>query len=345
MPLYTLDPMRDSRWDDLVASHPQASAFHRAGWLKALAETYGYRPIVLTSSPVGRKLSDGIVFCEVNSWVTGSRLVSLPFADHAEPLFDEQGEFQLAEWLRSEGLGKRWKYIELRPLSWNADPDSAMSISQSFWLHSLDLTPSLEMIFRNLHKDCIQRRIRRAEREHLSYEIGTSEALLDDFYRLLMMTRRRHHLPPQPRLWFRKLITHMTPCIQIRVARKDNVAIAAIVTLQHRGTVVYKYGCSDEKYHNLAGMPFLFWKLIEESKSDGAVALDFGRTDLQNEGLIKFKDQFGTTRRRLSYLRYPETASRTNVVASYLPLTARFFSVVPDALCSRLGQLLYRHIG
>ena len=71
----------------------------------------------------------------------------------------------------------------------------------------------------------------------------------------------------------------MSPNAEIRLARKGGVPIAAILSLKHRRTVVYKYGCSDEKFHHLAGMPFLFWKLIEESKDAGAEQIDFGRTD------------------------------------------------------------------
>jgi hypothetical protein len=346
MPFYKLDPMLDGRWDDLVASHPRASVFHQRGWLKALARSYGYRPVVLTSTPPGERLSDGIVFCEVKSWVTGSRLVSLPFADHAEPLLNASGDsFELAEWMRNECSRQNWKYIELRPLSWEMHSESPLVASQSYWLHTLDLTPSLEQVFRNFHKNCIQRRIRRAEREHLSYEKGCSEGLVDDFYRLLMITRRRHHLLPQPRAWFRNMVACLSPNLDIRLARKGSTPIAAILTLKHRSTVVYKYGCSDEKLHHLAGMPFLFWKLIEESKAAGVEQIDFGRTDLENDGLIRFKDQFGTTRRRLNYFRYPESTRGKYPAASELPGTRALFSVLPDSLSSRAGRLLYRHIG
>jgi lipid II:glycine glycyltransferase (peptidoglycan interpeptide bridge formation enzyme) len=347
MQLYTLDPLLDGRWDDLVASHPKASVFHQKGWLKALARSYGYRPVVLTSAPPGERLSDGIVFCEIKSWITGSRLVSLPFADHAEPLLNECGDsFELTtEWLRSESREQNWKYIEIRPLSWGMHAENPLTVSQSYWFHTLDLTPSLEQILSNLHKNCIQRRIRRAEREHLSYKKGCSEELVNDFYRLLMITRRRHRLLPQPRAWFRNLVACMSPNVEIRLARKDGIPIAAILTLKHHNTVVFKYGCSDEKFHHLAGMPFLFWKLIEESKKADAELIDFGRTDLENDGLIRFKDQFGTTRRQITYFRYRLGVRERDVAASYLPATRALFSVLPDALSSMAGQLLYRHIG
>lgn len=346
MQLYTLDPMLDSRWDQLVASHPRASVFHQQGWLKALAITYGYRPMVLTSTQPGSPLSNGIVFCEVRSWITGNRLVSLPFADHTESLLNEMDDSSVfTEWMRAERLRHKWKYIELRPLSWESRTGSPFFESQSFWFHTLSLEPSIEQLFQGLHKSSLQRRIRRAEREHLLYEKGCSEGLLNDFYRLLMITRRRHRLLPQPRVWFQNLVACMSPNVEIRLVRKGTIPIAAILTLSHRRTVVYKYGCSDEKFHHLAGMPFLFWKLIEESKTAGAEQIDFGRTDLDNEGLIEFKDRFGTTRRRITYLRYPESIGEKGVVATYLPATRRLFSVLPDALSSMAGRMLYRHVG
>jgi hypothetical protein len=346
MQLHTLDPMLDSRWDDLVASHPRASVFHQSAWLKALAMTYGYRPLVLTSTPEGRPLSDGIVFAEVKSWITGSRLVSLPFADHCEPLLNRAGDsFDLSAWIEAECPTHKWKYVELRPLSSELRPDAPLEPSHSFWFHTLSLTPSIGHIFDSFHKNCIQRRIRRAERAQLYYEKGCSEDTLGDFYRLLMITRRRHQLLPQPLAWFRNLIACFSPNLDIRVARKDGTPIAAILTLRHGVNVVYKYGCSDESFHHLAAMPFLFWKLIEESKAEGADQIDFGRTDLDNEGLIAFKDRFGATGRRLTYLRYSESEAEKSTVVSHLPAAGRLFSVLPDVVSSRMGGLLYRHIG
>ena len=207
------------------------------------------------------------------------------------------------------------RYIELRPINWRTSARD-LTAGRSYWLHSLDLSSPLADLFQNLHKNSLQRRIRKAEREHLEYERGNSDELLDEFCRLLLLTRRRHHLLPQPRSWFRNLARNMKPHFDIRVARKERKAIAAIVTLRHRRAVVYKYGCSDEQYHYLAGMPFLFWKLIEESKTEGAEQLDFGRTDLDNEGLIRFKDQFGTVRTQITYLRYPQATKEASDIPS-----------------------------
>jgi hypothetical protein len=290
-------------------------------------------------------LSDGIAFCEVKSWLTGSRLVSLPFADHAEPLGDIDISVEISEWIQAEYARRKWKYVELRPLSCDARQDSLLSAAQSFWVHSLDLTPSIDLIFRGMHKNCLQRRIRRAERAELNYEKGGSEGLLDDFYQLLTKTRRRHQLLPQPRAWFQNLLACMGANAEIRLARKDGIPIAAILALYHRRNVIYKYGCSDERFHHLAGMPFLFWKLIEESKAAGAEQLDLGRTDIDSPSLIEFKDRLGATRHQITYLRYSEPTDRKSLIQSYLPAARRLVSILPDALSTRIGQQLYRHVG
>ncbi len=346
MPIYTFDPLQDDRWDELVATHPRASAFHRTGWLRTLAATYGYRAMVITSSPPGEPLSDGIALCEINSWITGCRLVSVPFADHADPLLNVSGDSaEFTQWIRNERSRHKWKYVELRPLCADMLANSPLVASRTFWIHTLDLRPTLDQIFRGLDKNCVQRRIRRAERGQLEYKKGNSEELLNDFYRLLMITRRRHQIVPQPREWFRNLIKFLGSNVEIRLVRKDSTPIAAILTITHRQTVVYKYGCSDGKFHYLAGMPFLFWKLIDESKAAGAEQIDFGRTDLENHGLIRFKDEFGAARTRLTYLRYPERASGKYLTSTDLPLARRMFSLLPDAISSRVGGLLYRHMG
>ena len=80
---------------------------------------------------------------------------------------------------------------------------SGIKKTLTYQFHRLDLRKSVEELFHGFHKDCVQRKIRRAEREELKYEDGNTEALLQKFYRLLVTTRRRQYLPPQPIAWFR----------------------------------------------------------------------------------------------------------------------------------------------
>lgn len=344
MTVHVINPLLDRRWEDLAARHPQATIFHQRAWLKALARTYGYRTFAITSAAPGEVLTDGIALCRVSSWITGSRLVSLPFADHCQPLLNERdGCAGFMDWLQAEKQRQHYKYAELRPLD-AIEERTALQVGQSFFFHWLDLKPDLGTLYAGLHKDSFQRKIQRAEREGLSFESGRSEKLLGEFYRLLLITRRRHHLLPQPRAWFKNLVECMGDRMAIRVARKDGTAIAAMLTLRHRSTVVYKYGCSDRAFHNLGGMPSLFWRLIEESKAAGIEEIDLGRSDLDNPGLVTFKDRLGASKRSLTYYRYQTESVRSGI--RWDSQTARqLFSFLPDPAFSAAGRWLYRHMG
>lgn len=346
MKIQVLDPLLDTRWDELVERHPRASVFHQRGWLEALSRTYGYEPYVLTTTPFGEPLRNGIVISRVSSWMTGTRLVSLPFSDHCEPLLREgDGIEEFARWMRETCDLQRWRYVELRPLLANYEAWDSLQPTSSYWFHELDLRPPLSEIFGRLHKNSFQRKIHRAEREQLLYETGSSERLMEEFYRLLIGTRKRHQLLPQPKAWFRNLLECMRNKLQITLARRDRVPVAGMLTLRHGSSVVYKYGCSDERFHNLGGMPFLFWKLIEESKASGAEKIDFGRTDLDNKGLITFKDRLGTRRKPLTYYRYAKTRMRAVARLRDSRAIRQLFSFLPETVSSAAGRMLYRHLG
>jgi hypothetical protein len=344
--VYTLDPLKDPRWNEFVELHPAASVFHTASWLEALRLTYGYEPVVFTTSLPQSRLTNGIAFCRISSWLTGRRMVSLPFADHCEPLLDNDNASQdLIEFLRALINGNSWKYIEIRPRSSTLlQPLSAKEKGSSFCFHVIDLDAPVETLFGNLQKSSIQRAIRRAEREAVTCEKGRSEALLSKFYGLMLKTRRRHKLPPQPISWFRNLIACLGKRLTIRAASKNGEPIASILTLSHGGTLVYKYGCSDERYHNLGPVPFLFWDAIREARENGLHEFDLGRSDLTNPGLITFKTRLGAKASTLEYVRF-SAAHSAPAEDRGMHMAKRLFSCMPDGLLTTAGKLLYRHIG
>ena len=346
MSVYAFNPLTDPRWSEFVHGHPRASIFHTTGWLEALRRTYGYVPMGYTTSAPGELLTNGIVLCRISSWLTGPRMVSLPFSDHCEPLFGHRESYEeiicsLQRTLQAEKL----RYIELRPRSAGRPAEAWIETAETFCFHALDLRPALKELFLQLQKDCIQRKIRRAEREGLSYETGRSNVLLKNFYDLLLLTRRRHKLPPQPMKWFRNLIACLGDRIEIHLASKGGQPVASLLTLHHGHTLVYKYGCSDENFHNLGGMPFLFWKVIERAKKQGFQEFDLGRSDADNTGLITFKDRLAASRSNLTYLRYSDVHKRRVVTGHGADIARPVFGLMPNGLLSVAGKLLYRHVG
>jgi hypothetical protein len=340
--VYVIDPLQDPRWAALVERHPKASVFHTPQWLRALQRTYGYAPIAYTTSRPGADLDNGYVFCAVRSWLTGRRLVSLPFSDHCEPLSETADELhELGRFLEHGGHG-RWRYVEMRPTA--AAPAAPFTAASTWAWHRLDLRPEPAALMRRFHRDCVQRKIRRAEREGLTYEAGRDPRLLDSLYALLQMTRQRHGVPPQPRRWFANVVECLGDRACIRIASKDGRPVAGILTLRHGRTLVYKYGGSDAASNNLGGMALLFWNAIQEARRDGAVELDLGRSDPEQAGLIVFKERWGAGPAALTYWRHAP-ASPVSGRAWALDLAKKISARLPGRALTVAGRLLYRHIG
>jgi GNAT acetyltransferase-like protein len=342
--VYQVDPLSDPRWDPFIRAHPRATVFHTRGWLQALKLFYGYLPVAFTTSATHEEFGNAAVFCEVQTWLTPRRLVSLPFSDHCEPLVrDPQDAQAILSYLTRHT--RRWGYIEMRPRTGFPRSRPLLNKSESYCLHLLDLSADLETILHRMHADCVRRKIRRARREGVTCERGNSPQLLREFYDLQVATRRRHGVPPQPFGWFAALAHCLGEDFTIWAARRNGTPLASMITLGFRGQIVYKYGASDSAHHNLGSVPLLMWEIIEHAKTHGYRELDLGRSALDQEGLLRFKDNLGAQRMILDYQRYPAGAGVTSPKKLGLRMGNWVLARTPDWLLVSVGELLYRHSG
>jgi hypothetical protein len=321
-----------------------ATLFHSKEWLDALQCTYGYRASVVTTSGPGERLTNGLAFCRVQSWLTGRRLISVPFSDHCAPLIDSEEEFGcLYSRLQLAVTEGREEYLEIRSITGGTGMPPELSGSATFCLHRLDLRPTLDELFHAFHANCIRRKIARAQRETVAYEDGRSEALLKKFYQLTVLTRRRQKIPPQPLSWFRNLIACFGERVKIRLASHKGHPAAGIFTIRYKGSMTYKYGCSDPRFHNLGPMQLLMWMAIQEAKENGLMEFDMGRTEWSNQGLLTFKDRWGGARSTLIYLRHPVLKTH-GTEAIPMRIAKAVFAWAPDRFLRTAGNILYRHI-
>jgi CelD/BcsL family acetyltransferase involved in cellulose biosynthesis len=338
--LNEIDPLLDARWVDLIERCGRSSVFHTRAWLEALRRTYGYTPAVFTDAAPGEPLRNALLFCYVDSWLTGRRLVALPFSDHCEPLLDTPNALSaFLESLKAR-VGRNCRYIELRPLEAPVDVDG-FATSSVYCVHSIDLRPGLAAIFDGFHKNHTRRVIRRANRSGQTVEVGRSGALLEEFYSLHVMTRRRLGIPVQPFRWLQNLADGFGDQLGIYMARHEGQPAAAILTIRHKKTLVFKYGCLNTAHKRDGGTPPLFWKAIEDAKEQGLTLFDLGRSDMSHEGLLAFKDHLGGQRTTVTYYQYPSRSHRRWVSS----LGKAIFALAPAAVQMRLSSRLYKHFG
>lgn len=344
-PVFRINPLTDPRWPVFLQRQPNASVFHSPEWLGALHATYGYSPLAYTTSSPHEVLENGWVFCEIRSWLTGRRLVSLPFSDHCDPLADNAADLEeIARTLKEECEQQGQDYVEFRPKSQLLANVSGFELHQPFYLHKLDLRQNLDQIFGKLCKGSIQRKILRAERDALAYEEGGAE-LIDRFYTLQCRTRQRHGLPPQPREWFSNLFSFLRDKAIIRLASKDGKPIGAILMLRFKNTSVYKYPCGEPEHFRHGTMQLLLWRAIQEANARGLEELDFGRSDSGDDGLMLYKERWGAVRSQTGYFRcFPLHSKRHGffTASRIKPVIPQF---IPPRMLDVAGRLLYKHFG
>ncbi|MDH4083123.1 MAG: GNAT family N-acetyltransferase [Nitrospira sp.] len=341
-----LDPLTDPRWPGFIERHQAASVFHSRGWLRALQMTYGYEPLAVTTSRPTEPLTNALLCCVVRSWVTGDRVVSLPFTDHCEPLVEHIEQLRaLCDHLETLRRTRSWKYAEMRTSRAFLGTTESFRECTVYQWHRLDLRSSLDALYKGFHKDCIRRRICHAERQGLRYEEGQNESLVRSFYDLIVLTRSRKHLPPQPLEWFHNLVACLGKDVSIRIAFKGQQPVSGILTMNHGKTMYYKYGGSDARFNHLGATPMLFWQAIQAAKSAGMEELDLGRSDVENQGLIRFKERWGAQGVRLTVWRSPVDEVSPSMERLKMRMAKTACASVLDSLLILAGRLMYRHVG
>lgn len=126
----------------------------------------------------------------------------------------------------------------------------------------------------------------------------TDDFSINDFYYLLEKTADRDGFATNNKDYYQELFK-FAPQIKLRKygVKHENTLIAAALTIDHKNTTYYFYGCSDHKYRNLMA-PYLIQKTaIFDAQKHGAQTYDFlGISPYSPHPLDKvseFKRKFG----------------------------------------------------
>jgi CelD/BcsL family acetyltransferase involved in cellulose biosynthesis len=339
----TINPVEDARWLRFIEGRQEAVVFHHPSWLSVLAESYGYRPMAQVIVD-GDTILAGIPLVEVRSPLTGARAVSLPFCDYCPPLPDTPESLDmLVRSLEEMRRQRGWRYVELRDNV--SHPD--LRPTEQYLAHLLALGSDTDALFKSFKKTQIQQSIYRAVREGVRVERRTDEEAMREFIALNVITRRRHGIPPQPDAFLgllRKRVLEPGHGF-VSLGIHGGKVIAAAVFLHFNETVVYKYGASNEAALSLRPNHAVMWDAIRWSCEQGFKQFHFGRSELSNEGLLRYKRGWGTQELPLSYVRLGASG---RVSVSEGMITRAVKGVVgrtPTPILKAVGKLLYRHIG
>jgi len=331
--------INDQQWTDFVGASSQALPFHHPSWAQLLGACYGYRPFALALTDANGGIRAGLPMLEVGGPLGRRRWLSLPFTDYcpvlSKDLPAEELTSRLADTVRSSGIS----LFELRAGLPQQDPIFTHTRAVR---HVLTLAADPHDVYRQFSK-MHQRNIRKAERAGVQIQRGATASDVETFYRLHLLTRQRLGVPIQPRRYFRLLAEHFIErgLGFVLSARMDDVPVAAAVFLAWNGTMMYKYGASDARFWEHRPNNLLFREAIRWGCENGYHTLDWGRTDLDDQGLREFKSGWGALEEPLTYSvigSAPASDSSSGLRKAVKAVIQRS----PLWVCQVIGECLYR---
>jgi CelD/BcsL family acetyltransferase involved in cellulose biosynthesis len=323
-------------WSDFALNHPGALPYHHPAWMDVLVDTYGFDTFALVAHSPAGDIVGGVSFVTLGGGLRRKRWVALPFTDACPPLTTpELSKEELGALVADAGERAGVNAIEVR----GALDLPGAQIERGV-VHQLALSDPDELF--SGFESQVRRNIRKADRSGLTLRVAEREEDLTDVYFALHAdTRRRLGVPTQPRrfaaVWRRMLAAGLGFAFLVY---HEQEPIAGAVFLEWNGVVVYKFGASDARHWALRPNNLIFWEAIKRAHGQGARVLDFGRSDLEDEGLRAFKRSWGAVEEPLFYTMLGRPAESSSGSAERLlkPLLRRS----PVWVGRGLGELFYR---
>lgn len=349
MKIVTVDPQTGSLWHSLVEQH-QSSVFHSPAWLRVLAQTYHLEMRAHVLLDDDGQPQAGLPLCR-HVDTKGKRIVILPFSDYCDPLVECREEWDsLVNCLAADGCPVVMRCVHN---SLPVDDDRFTVVNQAKW-HGLDLRPDLESLWRQI-PDAAKRAIHKAKHNGVIVQQAQRPEELREFFRLHLGIRKyKYRLLAQPYGFFENIWHEFVEQQRgvLLTALYQGEMIGSTLFLQWKDGLYYKFNASAADHLSFRPNDLLIWEGIQYGKARGCTHLDFGLSDWDQEGLIRFKRKFATEEKTIRFLRYDVPAAGTNEAAggqngqfhSLLPQLTELFTnaAVPDDVTEKAGEMLYR---
>ena len=119
-------------WNSCLEKSGEATVYHTLGWRSILAEVFGYKTTYTICRNGKGDICAAIPLAVIKSWITGNRVVSLPFSQYGGLLVTDPAAMKcVTNHLRSF-LKERFSYVRLKsrhPLNFASGPDVCVSHS------------------------------------------------------------------------------------------------------------------------------------------------------------------------------------------------------------------------
>ncbi len=347
--IQVITPSTDKNWDDFVLREPSGTIFHTANWARVIQQTYGYEPYFIANVEDG-EITAGIPFFILKGKLRKKRLVSLPFTDECPPLFTTAADLEnvvssIIKMMKKGAIG----YIEIRGGNFDFEKQFAFKKYSYYKKFLLNLSPGLDILWRNFKQKSVRYPIKKAQRHGVEI-IRTIELHdMEIFYRLNLLTRRKHGVIPQPFKFFKNIVTEIFNAGLgfLLIARYGKKPIGASVFFTFKDVIYYKFNASHPYYLEYQPNHLILWSAIQWGVENGYRKLDLGRTAPDNQGLMAFKRHWGAQEADLPYYHWPEIEGVSAIKESSkkYQIASSILKKLPLPVLEFSGRIFYKYLG
>jgi serine/alanine adding enzyme len=335
----------EAQWTDFVHSQAKACVCHSLAWRNGVMAAYGHRPYYLMAVDESERIQGILPLFRIARPGFGTILVSDPFTSYGGVIAVD-GATATGLMDAATALGKRLgaRYVEIKSgISWNLPEDGGWAIRTDLCSVEIQL-PAKAEDFWNAWGSRNRNHIKRATgKEGLSVCVG--HALLDDFYRLIVLDMHRLGTPVHAKRFYRAMLEQYGAAANVWVAYAGGQPAGAVFSLQDAFTVSALAGVRNPGLSQSNAMRLLYWNLIEASCGKVAV-LDLGRS-ARGSGTHAFKVGMGGKERLLTYCYRLIKEREIPLLDQHNPAMQRYIRTwqsLPIGVTRHLGPRLIRYV-
>ena len=340
------DPALAARVEAYVASHPEATPFHRPAWLNAVATATGHVALALVVEAEGA-LAGYLPFNLIHSPLFGRVLASSGFAVGGGVLADSpavaalllDAASELAERRSAPTLELRGGPLPEEGAGWTIKRDSHCGFVRAL---AADDEAELLAIPRKQRAE-----VRKGLEQPLTIRIGSGAEDRAMHYAVYAESVRNLGTPVFPRALFDAVLDAFGDDADILTVLHEGQPVASVLSLYHNGAVMPYWGGGVWAARRLRANDRMYYELMLHARRRGCSHFDFGRSKSRS-GAYDFKRNWGFEPQPLSYGVWNQPGSEARDADPTSARHARRIELwrrLPLALANRIGPFIAAGLG
>jgi len=293
--VHELEPGAEQRWDAFVATCPEATFFHRAGWKRVIEESLGHQTYFLYAEDAAGAIVGVLPLVSIRSALFGRSLTSTAFCVYGGPAVTAPGAAE-ALTARAIELGERLRvgHIEYRsrqPTQSGWERKSSLYVT---FRKRIDPDPEKNLLAIPRKQRAM---VRKGMKLGLASEIDTD---VDRLHAVYAESVRNLGTPVFPKRYFAALQREFGDDCEVLTVVNQGRPVASVMSFFFRDEVLPYYGGGTAEARDVAANDFMYWEVMRRAALRGCGIYDFGRSKV-GTGAFDFKKYWGFVPEALHY--------------------------------------------